>query len=285
MKTKTTKNLVIQNILLLIPFICYGLFKNGYLIYNKNLTSVFGIFKPLYLILISVVIKVAYDLIIYHKIKIDYNFIYLILIAMIMPYNINLIIYSITLLFLYILTNYLEKYIKFNKVCLIYLIIILINSIFNDFTFLNPLESKYLYSFSFFDLLMGRNIGGIASTSIFFSLFAYIYYINSIYYKKDIPLFINLTYLILAIIYFVFTNNNSILLNSELIFASIFISALPEYSPYKRIHQIMYSILIGLITFIISLFFNSIISIYIATLLISLLVNIRNNLTKNPFVK
>lgn len=275
MKNKTIKNLVLENLYILIPFILYGIYKNGYLIYQRKLINIFMILKPLYLVLIGLAIKIIIDLVKNKKIIIDYNLLYVVLIAMIMPYNINLIIYTITFLLSYILLLFLDKYFKLNKVCLIYLIIVLVNTIFNNFTYLNPLEEKYNFSFSFLDLLIGRNVGGISATSILFDLIAFYFLTFNFYYKKDIPLIINITYLCLAFIYFFITNNSNYLLNSELIFASIFISTLPMYSPYKVTNQIIYSIFIGLITFIISITFNSVISIYIATLLTSLLSNIK----------
>lgn len=275
MKTKKISNLVIQNIIILIPFILYGIYKNGYLIFERNLINFSNIFKPLYLILISVAIKIIFDLVKYHKIKIDFNFVYCLLISMIMPYNINYLVFTFSFLILYILSNFLEKYCKFNKVCLIYLGIILINSIFNEFTFQNILESKYSYSFNFWDLLMGRNIGGIASSSIFFSLIIYVLLINNIYYKKDIPYAINITYLLLMIGYFLITKNSSNILNSELIFGSILVSTNPESSPFKIINQILYGILIGTLAFFITIIFNGVIAVYLATFMASLLTNIR----------
>ncbi len=275
MKKKKTSYLVWENIILLIPLIIYGIFKNGYLIYEKGYINFYQIFKPLYLVLIGIIIKFIIDLIKDHKIKIDYNLVYIILIGMIMPYNINLIIYSVSLLILYIITLFLEKYLKFNKVCFIYLIIILINFIFNEFTFQNILESRFTYSFTFFDLLVGRSIGSISTTSIFFSLLSFSYLTFSYYYKKDIPLFINITYLFLSFIYLIITKDNSYLLNSEVLFASIFIAPLPKYSPLRRINQIIYGISIGILTFIGAVLFNSIISIYLVIFIISLLPNIK----------
>lgn len=275
MKKKKTNYLVWENIILLIPLIIYGIFKNGYLIYEKGYINFYQIFKPLYLVLIGIIIKFIIDLLKDHKIKIDYNLVYVILIGMIMPYNINLIIYSVSLLILYIITLFLEKYLKFNKVCFIYLIIILINFIFNEFTFQNILESRFTYSFTFFDLLVGRSIGSISTTSIFFSLLSFSYLTFSYYYKKDIPLFINIAYLFLSFIYLIITKDNSYLLNSEVLFASIFVAPLPKYSPLRRINQIIYGISIGILTFIGAVLFNSIISIYLVIFIISLLPNIK----------
>lgn len=275
MNKKNTKKLVIQNICLLIPLLIYGIYKNGYLVYERGLINSFLIFKPLYLVAISVIIKSVIDFIKYKQIKVDYNLVMVILVAMMMPYNINFLIYILGFLGLYLLSNFLEKYIKFNKVIFIYLIIIMINFMIKDYTFLNSMESSFNYSFSFLDLLMGRSVGGIATTSIFFSLLAYIILIFSIYYKKDIPLVINLTYLVLAFIYFLITSDDSILLNSEMIFGSIFVATLPMYSPYKRNNTILYSILIGTLTFIIAVLFNSIIAIYLSIFIVSLFDNLK----------
>ena len=280
---KSVNKLIIENICLLIPLIVYAIYKNGFLIYQKGLINIFGIFKPLYLVIISIIIKTVIDLIKYKKIKIDYNFVYVILISMIMPYNINIILYTITFSILYFLSLIIEKYINLNKVCYISLIIILINFTFNDFTYFNPLEQNYTFKFEFLDYLFGRNIGSISTTSIMFSLLSFIYLINNYYYKKDIPFFINITYIILAFIYLFITNNSSYLLNSELIFASIFIAPLPLYSPYKGFNQIIYAISIGIISFIISIISNSILATYIAIFIVSTisLLLTRLNLTKN----
>lgn len=268
---KTVNRLVKENILLLLPLIFYGIYKNGYLIYQKELINFILIFKPIFLVLINIVIKTGLDFLIYKKIKIDYNFVYVILIGMIMPYNINIIMYLLLFTIAYYLSLLLDKILKINKVCLIYIFIITIHFIFNDFSFFNPLEQNYAFSFEFLDYLFGRNIGSISTTSIFLSLLAFIYLINTYYYKKDIPFVINLVYLILAFIYFILTDNSALLLNSELIFASIFIAPLPEYSPYKKSSQIIYGILIGSISFLISITFNSILAIYISILIISTL--------------
>lgn len=268
---KTVNRLIKENIILLIPLIIYAIYKNGYLIFNKGLINIFSMFKPLYLVLISIGIKCIIDLIKNKKVLIDYNLLYVILISMLMPYNINIILYIVLFSTFYLLSLFLNKYISINKVCLVYLLIISIHFIFNDFTFMNIMEKNYTFNFEFLDYLFGRNIGGISTSSIILSLGAFIYLINDYYYKKNIPFIINLVYLFLAFIYFFITNNSSILLNSELIFASIFIAPIPEFSPCTFKGQVIYSILIGVFSFIISVLFNSIIAIYISIFLINLL--------------
>ncbi len=284
MKKLTTKDLILREFYLLIPFIGYSLYKNGYLIYSKGLISGVMIFKIIYLLLISLGIKFIFDLIKYHHIEIDYNLLYAMIVPMIVPYNINLILYSLIFLISYAINFFAQKYLKWNPVTFSYLLIILGEYLIFGLDFRTPLEISYEFSFSLVDLLMGRLTGGIASTSIFFSLIAFTILIYNFYYKKDIPLTINLTYITLAFIYFLITSDSHFILNSEVIFASVFIAPLPEYSPYKRGWQILYGILIGILTFIISITFHSVISVYLAIFMASFLnfVKIRQNLSKKP---
>ena len=140
----------------------------------------------------------------------------------------------------------------------------------------------YNYNLSLFDIIIGRNIGGISSTSISLSILSFIILSFSIYYKKYIPIIINIIYFIFAFIYSLLINDYSLLLNSSVIFGSVFVSALPLYSSYSLKGIIIYSFSIGLLTFIISIF-NSYISIYIATFIISIFhEKLDNLLLKKP---
>ena len=274
LKKKTIRRIVLEIIVLLIPFLIYALYKNGFLIYVRNLITGIEVFKPIYLLIISVIIKFIIDFILKRKLTIDFNLLYAILVSMIVPYNVNYIIYTITFLISYLILYFSDRYFKLNKVCVMYLLIVLVNSLFKGFTYLNPLEAKFNYSFTFLDLLMGRNIGGISSTSIIFSLVAFYILTFNFYYKKDIPVFINFVYLFLAVLYYLITKDNSYILNSEMIFASVFVATLPVYSPYKRITQILYSIFIGILTFIIAIIFDKVIAVYIAILIVSIFNNL-----------
>ena len=270
MKKKTTKRLVIENIILLVFFVFYGLYKNGYLIYQRGLINKIWLFKNIYLVLIAILIKIGYDLIKNKKIIINYDFVYLVLVSMIVPYNTNLIVYTIVLTITYIISNILEKYFKFNKVCSMFLIIYLVNGLIINFSYDNLLEANFAYSFSLFDILAGRSIGGISSTCIILSFISYIYLVNTLYYKKEIPLVINITYLLLSFIYYLVTNEN-IILNSELIFSSIFISSLPEFSPYLEKLQNIYGIFTALLSFILLVLFHNLATIYLSILVSSII--------------
>ncbi len=270
MNKKSVKRLVIENLIILLPFIIYGFYKNGYLIYQRNLIKEIWLFKNIYFVLIAILTKIIYDLIKYKKIVINYDFVYLILVSMIIPYHTNLLVFCILLPITYIISNILEKYFKFNKVCFMFLIIFLINGLLFNFNYTNLLEEKFSYHFSFFDILAGRSIGGISSTSIILSFLSYIYLVNTLYYKKEIPFTINIVYLGLAFLYYLVTKSD-ILINSELIFSSIFVSTLPMYSPFKEKITLIYSILISLLTFILYILINNPFVIYLSIFIISII--------------
>ncbi len=287
MKKKTIDKLVIERIILLVPLLLYGIYKNGFLLYKSGIINMVNVFKPLYLTILGVIIKVIVDLIFdkvnkeKFKIKIDENLLYVILVSLIMPYNINYLIYILSLIIILPVLKYLNKYVKFNKVCFIYLIIILINGLINNFSFLNTLELTKNYEYTLIDYLFGRNIGGISSTSIILSLISYILLSYNFYYKKEIPFYINISYIICAFIYFLIFKDSDFLINSELIFGSIFISSLNEFSPVEEKYQRIYAISIGVFSFLLSIILSSIVSIYIITFLVSCLFYIDFNKLKN----
>ena len=48
------KKIVFQYILCIIPLVFYGIYKNGFLLWNRDLMTFLAIFKLIYLLLISI---------------------------------------------------------------------------------------------------------------------------------------------------------------------------------------------------------------------------------------
>ncbi len=274
MKIKATKALVMQNLLLLAPLLLYGLYKNGYLLYTKKLVSLLMLFKPVFFVIIGVVIKIVVDLIRYHKLTANYELVYLVTLGMIVPYNTNVIIYGVAVVVLYIISIFVNDRIKCNKVCLWYLIILLASYLTSSISFKTPLDIKYAFDYSVIDYLFGKGIGGISSTCIALVFVAYILLVKDYYYKKNIPFAIIGSYLVCTTIYYVITRNTSYILNSDLIFGSVFVATLPKLSPYKEKSQLLFGVLIGVLSFVVSIVLNMNISIYLVTFIVSLLLNV-----------
>ena len=87
-----------------------------------------------------------------------------------MPPNINVLLYTIALFISSILCLFLEKFCRFNKIAFCKLFIALCTLIFSNYTYLNIAEQMNIYHLNYWDLLWGRNIGGIATTNIIFGI-------------------------------------------------------------------------------------------------------------------
>ena len=58
LKSKNNENkILVKYILLLIPFLIYGFYKNGILLYKGEYVNIFYMFKPLILTIISILIS------------------------------------------------------------------------------------------------------------------------------------------------------------------------------------------------------------------------------------
>ena len=184
-KNNLKKN-IISYILALIPLYLYGFYKNGIILYNKDYVSLFGMFKIFYLLIINVLLYFITNKILKKNISFDLIFLSLFIIPLFMPFNINILVY-ILVMFLGLLFR------KYYNVSLI----ILILSIF--FSFLNPAEVDNIYAFNAWDLLFGRNIGGLASTSIVIGIIIAIYLSLTNNYKYLITLSGVIIFILLSI--------------------------------------------------------------------------------------
>ena len=184
----TIDKYILRYIYGLIPLIIYGIYKNGILLYDLNLINFLNIFKILYLLIISLIIYTIYCLIFKKKIKIDLEILNILIIPLFMPTSINILIYTITLFIGLIINHYLSKVLKYNNISFIILFILLFLVIFKNYNYLNLAEATKNYSFSFIDMLFGRNAAGIASSSIIIGLLLIIYFSIFTIYKKEITL-------------------------------------------------------------------------------------------------
>ena len=241
-KNSLKKN-VINYIILLIPLYIYGIYKNGIILYTKDLINIFSIFKLLYLLIIGIVGYILKNIIFKKKVHLDYEFLSLFIIPLFMPYNINYFIYIIGLFISLILTELISKKININNIALAKLIIILLMIIFANYSYLNPGEANNIYALNNFDLLWGRNIGGIGSTSIILGIIIMFVLALTNIYKPLISISSIIVYLLFTIFL-----NPSFLFNGSNILALIFIAPLSNASPINKKEQLIYGIFVGLFT-------------------------------------
>lgn len=255
-------------LLCLIPLVLYGLYKNGFLLYSRDLISLFESFKIIILLLISIGIYFLVDKLIFHQKKFwTFDLLYLLIIPLFMPPNINAGIYTIGLFISFILANLIEKKFKFNKMAFCKLIIILLLVIFSNYSYANAGENLNIYSLNLWDNLWGRNIGGIASTNIILGLLIFLVFCITNNYKTIVATSSLVTFIVISLCLNSF--DITVLTSSSAILGFILLSIDSFSTPHTKKGMLIYGILAGLITALLTKFVNLDEGVFISTLFLS----------------
>lgn len=271
-----TKNKYFFSVLIaLLPMILYGFYKNGILPYLNNDISIITVFRPLFFLLIGVTIGVLIPRLAKEKMKKENAWVYPLyglMISMTLPIQMNPILIIIVQSIILWGAIFFRK-----KISPLFLGITLLGAIaiLCKISYLNGSEQSHIVMYSILDIFFGRNIGGICSTSIFWCLISYIFLLFNPYYKRDIPIYILVTYIIMALLFEMLIPSGDLLktiLNSTVFFGSIFIAAEIQFSPYMEKGKMIYGIMTGISTFLLTRLLALEIGIYISIMINSLLV-------------
>jgi len=314
--TKNTSNKIIKNILIaLIPIALFEIYKNGVVLLFKGNINFIQSLYPMFVILICALSTFVFDTIytllfckkdanIKEYIKTSYSFIPGIILSLVIPINTPIFIIILSCFISIVLGRVIygvsNKKI-FNTVVLSFLIISVFSLINGGYSYLNSYEStKYNseplqlqqsnYSYeetvkpygSLKQFFVGNVPGGIGEVSILFSIISFIYLIIKRSIKYLIPISIFATLLIGFSIVGVLNSFDSYfalfnVLTGGVIYASIFVCTYSYTSPITNIGQIVYGILIGILT-IIFRFIIPFADIFLATFICNLLVPIIDNI-------
>lgn len=261
-------NSIKKYLLCLVPLVLYGIYKNGYLLYSRDLLPSLSIFKIIYLLIISFIIYIIVDKLIFKKSQFwSFDLLFILIIPLFMPPNINIILYTIGLFTSFLLANIIEKKIKFNKIAFCKLFIILLVFLFSEYTYANAGESLNIYSLNLWDNLWGRNIGGIATTNIIIGLLILLVFCLTNIYKNIIAISSLTTFIIISLILNNFDIN--IFTYSTAILGIILLSTDLISTPNTKRGMLIYGILNGIITSILTTYFNLYEGVFISTLFLS----------------
>lgn len=258
------KSINLNIFIALLPLLFTGFYKNGLKLYMNNLVSVYGLFKPLLFDIIGLLCGIIVN-IIYNRIKKSNNKIfndfyplYGLLIASVISINTNIALFTTSTFILLLISKLLNNN-KINIIAFTSLIIIFISNLLGQFTYLNLYEHKNTLTLNSLDYLIGRGSGGINTTYILVLIISLIVLSVNRYYKKEIPLYSSITFISCLTFYLIFTNKIGTILDNiftnGILFSYIFIA--PEFltSSYTKKGKIIYSIIIGVVTFILYLFY------------------------------
>lgn len=266
LKSKNNENkILVKYILLLIPFLIYGFYKNGILLYKGEYVNIFYMFKPLILTIISILISYLFAK--YKKEDfISYRLYLNILSSLIVLPNTNIFIYLIILF----LVNILYTFKKINISLITILLLIIVSMIFSKYSFLNVYEESVNHSYSITNYLFGNGSGGISNTLFIHSILVFIYLICDFSYKKHIVVTSLTVYYILLIISFVLFKkfDYNLLLNNNLVFSFIFLNTISIFTPYTKGGCYLYGFILGLISFCFS-FIDINLGVYLISLILS----------------
>lgn len=258
------KRITLTYIISLLPLILFGFYKNGISLYIKKYVNILEMFKPLVIILLGFLIGATVN-VIYEK-KINKNKdnikdiifsslhpIYGILIGCISSINTNIILFSLVT-FIILLISKFTKNTKINYITLTSLIIFFIMNIFGKFSFLNAYEVSNNFNMNAIDYLFGKGNGGIVTTNILLLIISYIILYNSNIYKRNIPIYSFISFLLLTIIYCFIKNDIGNIMNmlftNGILFSFVYIASEPNSSSYTRLGSTIYGIIVGVLSFI-----------------------------------
>ena len=245
------RNISLLNIIILLLFLfsIYGFYKNGIVLYSSGYTNLLMMFKPLYMLLISLGTSFLFSKI-YKEKFVSFRLAGNLMITLCAMYNINLLVYLILIL----VVNGINKFIKFNVTGLFMVISIVLNMFLKNNTFANIMENSNIFNYSFLDYLLGKGVGGVGNTLLILSLISYGILTCNNEYKKQIPTVFLITFYVLITIKSFITGNADVnlFINNNVIFGAIFMLPLSVYSPYFRGSIYVYGVLMAILTFLLS---------------------------------
>lgn len=267
---KDKNSLVKAYFIALIPLLLFSFYKNGILLYQNKLISFIDMFIPLYFYIISILV----GFLVAHLNKSDKReyVLYALILACTISINTNMLLYPIVLFVSLFIASFLQKKKEFNLLASTRILLILA-LLLNSYSYMNVAEKIEAFNYNYLDIFIGYGVGGLASNSLFFCLLAFLILSFNKFYKKVIPIASSFSAFIVFILLFFITKNEIYLenlLNGSLYFAFVFVGTDLYVSPYTKMGKIIYGLVIGLFTALLSIF----VPIYEAPYLVILLVSL-----------
>lgn len=269
------------------PLFIYGIYKNGYLLYTNKYINLFEVFKVAMYPLISILIGYLIGLIFKNKKSELLKF--GVLAGLVAPFDFNMIAYFSICIGMMFVVALVPNHLKINNIAFLCTILIILNKVFNNSIIFNPMEITNMYKFTLFDLFFGRGASFLYTSSVFWLLISYVILSFIKTYKKNIFIISSITFIVFSFIYMFITktylNNLILLLNGTSFFSFIFIAPINESSPSISNEITIYSILVGLISFILVFIFKVYTGAIITVFALSIIYRIYSIIRQKIFLK
>lgn len=291
---KSIYHISLIRILLLIPMVLYGIYKNGIFLFINKYTNVYGLFRPFIFILggafIGAIVNIFYEYVINKKnnknaslkdvLFSSFHIEYGIILGCLTSINTNMLVFFLTLVIILLLSKFMKN--RVNIICVCFIIIYAIQSLLlNGFDYMNIYESNKLFEYNILDYIVGKNVGGIASTNILINLLVFILLSVTNNTKTSIGVLSMITSFLLFSLYCMIANINigNVYFQYGYIFIFTFVATDYVTSSYTKLGMRIYGMLIGALTFGFY-FINPILAPIIAVLITSFLNNLIDRANK-----
>lgn len=279
----TTNKVIMNYYLVILVLTMFSFYKNGIVLYNNDLVGLFGLFKPIIIPILGLIIGYSLEIIdkvfMQNKKKIVINFsgnsflpLFGALIGLTSSINLNIFFLIIIITSGLLFYKYLSFCPRLNIIAASRLIGAFGLLIINNYSYLNLYEKTKTFSFNFFDLIIGKASGSLGATNIILLILILIILSTTSIYKRSIPLTIIASFTITNFLLILITKDFSLISNiikSELFFLSIVIASLPMFSPYTKNGKILFGLTIGIIGAVASLYFSAHEGLYLTVLIMS----------------
>ena len=209
---------------------------------------------------------------------------YGILLGCITSINTNIIIFTISVLGIFILSKFIKN--RVNVMSIVFILIYLLQvNILGSYSFLNAYDTSRVFTFDFMDYMVGRGQGGIATTHIILLIISLIGISITNNNKSNITLSSILGLFVVFGVYSIINKVplGSIILNNNYMFVCVYILTDYVTSSYTLTGEVIYGLLFSVLTllfYFINPYLAPFISVVITSLLNNLIDRIANKLTK-----
>ena len=271
----------------IIPLVLYGLYKNAYLLVSNNYLSSFDGYKIILYPIISLLITFIFTKVFKKKKR---EMIYFgIAASLAAPFKMNMIIFFLIFtLFMYLVYIIPNKY-KINLVALFIILLVVLCHFLNSSLIFNSMELTDNYKFTLLDLFFGRGASFLFTSSIFYLLISYFILSFVKTYKKNVFLISSFVFILFAIGYMIinknYTESFKILFNGTTFYSFIFLAPLSDSSPSINIELTIYSVLVGLLSFILVFLFNIYTGSVLSVLILSIIYRIYTIIRQKIFLE
>ncbi len=245
-------NLKVWYLIVLSLLSLYGFYKNGLSYYLNNQISFWTSLRPLIICFSGLVIGGIIDLILEHKLSKNYLLGFLISVAL--PYQVSIIGSCV------VIGLILFLFAKFKLTISPIYVALLLLVCFKNYQFTNIIESNNEIFYRTIDIFLGKSVGGVGITNILLLLIGLILFGTSFYYKKEMTVLSLGVYFIFSLLISISKTDANLfinLLNSSVIYLTIFIIPFNEFSPILKKMQIIYALISGFFIFLGTYYFNN----------------------------